>query len=109
MRSAPGTIIIIIILKIIVAHILETLIHNAPRPRRPRLWIRVLVCPWEGFSKQGEYDLGSIGIWSVSERQVVKRRHVGSKCQAHGSEKVIPNRCFGHQVCSISDYFRMQF
>jgi hypothetical protein len=42
----------------------EIVIHNASRPRRPHLWIRVLVCPCEAFSKQGEYDLGSIGIWS---------------------------------------------
>ena len=39
-------------------------IHNALCPRRPHLCIRVLMCPREAFSKQGEYDLGSIGMWS---------------------------------------------
>ena len=39
-------------------------IHNASRPCRPQLLIRVLGCPWEVFCKQGEYDFGSIGIWS---------------------------------------------
>ncbi len=106
-------------------------IHNASRPRRPHLWIRVLVCPWEAFAKQGEYEPGSIGIWSQlisigpkcyqngtriqpkyhanhtlghpragSERQVAKRRRVGSKWGAHGSEYGFPTRCFWHQVLS---------
>ena len=37
-------------------------IFLAWRLRRPHLWIRVLACSWEAFFKQGEYELGSIGI-----------------------------------------------
>jgi hypothetical protein len=36
------------------------------------------VCPWEDFSKQGEYELGSIGMWS----QLIS---IGPKCHQHGT------------------------
>jgi hypothetical protein len=39
--------------------------------------------------------------WAGSERQVAKKRQVGSKLGAHGSEKGFPNHCFWHQVLSI--------
>ena len=109
------------------------LIHNASRPRRPHLWIRVLVCPWEAFAKQGEYEPGSIGIWSQHWSQmspkwhpnpakIPYKSHLGSPTGrfqapgrkktahwqhmgAHGYQKGPTNRRFLCQVLSFSVYF----
>ena len=112
------------------------LIHNASRPRRPHLCIRVLVCPWEAFSKQGEYELGSIGIWpqliivgpkcyqngtriqpkyhanhtlghpcAGSERQVAKRRRVGSKWGHMGPKTGSQIVVFGIRFCQFLAIF----
>ena len=43
--------------------------------------------------------------YAGSERQVAKKRHLGSKGGAPGSENGFPNLCFWHQVLLISGYF----
>ena len=40
------------------------IVQNASRPRRPHLWVRVLVCPWEVFAKQCKCERRFIGMWS---------------------------------------------
>ena len=95
------------------------LIHNASRPRRSHLRIRVLVCPWKAFLNrvntildrlafglklisigpnyhqngtriQSKYHANhtSVHPWAGFDRQVAKRRHVGSKWGALGPEKI---------------------
>ena len=42
------------------------------------LWIRMLVCPWEAFVKQGRCEPRSIGIWP-------QLSNIGPKFHQHGS------------------------
>ena len=101
---------------------LGVLIHNASHPRWPNLWIRVLVCPWEVFSKQGEYDLGSIGNlsqvdycrlhmsskWRRDSDKIVCESDLGQpkgRLRAPGRKKTSPTHCFRHQCLSKSWLF----
>ena len=74
-------------------------IKNASRPRRPHLWIRVLVCLGEAFVKQGKYELTSIGIWS----QLI---NIGPNCHQHGTPiqpTQYTNHTLGHpRFCYLS-------
>ena len=68
------------------------IIHNASRPRRPHLWIRVLVCPWEALLNRVNTILDRLAFGHKLFSIVPKCHQDGTRIQS----KYHANHTMGH-------------